>query len=130
MNCVRNSSTNSVQLSCEKAWPDQRHGRSAKTAASRLFNPPSGRISAKGDATSCPESGGSMRIEHLLPRDLIQNRAHRVLVIGAGGTGSAVVMGLPYLDQAMRVWGHRHGLAVALMDADQVSETNCVRQPF
>jgi len=71
-----------------------------------------------------------MRVEHLLPRDLIRNRALRVLVIGAGGTGSAIVMGLPYLDQAMRVWGHRYGLAVALMDADQVSETNCVRQPF
>jgi PRTRC genetic system ThiF family protein len=39
-------------------------------------------------------------------------------------------MGLPYLDQAMRVWGHRYGLEVALMDADSVSETNCVRQPF
>jgi PRTRC genetic system ThiF family protein len=71
-----------------------------------------------------------MRIEHLLPADLVQNRAIRVLVIGAGGTGSAIVMGLPYLDQAMRVWGHRHGLAVALMDADLVSETNCIRQPF
>jgi PRTRC genetic system ThiF family protein len=71
-----------------------------------------------------------MRIEHLLPRGLIQNRAFRVLVIGAGGTGSAIMMGLPYLDQAMRVWGHRYGLAVALMDADLVSETNCVRQPF
>jgi PRTRC genetic system ThiF family protein len=71
-----------------------------------------------------------MRVEHLLPRDLMQNRALRVLVIGAGGTGSAIVMGLPYLDQAMRVWGHRYGLAVGLMDADQVSETNCVRQPF
>jgi PRTRC genetic system ThiF family protein len=71
-----------------------------------------------------------MRIEHLLPPDLMQNRALRVLVVGAGGTGSAIVMGLPYLDQAMRVWGHRFGLAVALMDADLVSETNCVRQPF
>lgn len=71
-----------------------------------------------------------MRIEHTLPSDLLLNRSLRVLVIGAGGTGSAIVMGLPYLDQAMRVWGHRHGLAVALMDADLVSETNCVRQPF
>lgn len=71
-----------------------------------------------------------MRIEHTLSPDLLQNRPIRVLVIGAGGTGSAVVMGLPYLDQAMRVWGHRYGLAVALMDADTVSETNCVRQPF
>jgi PRTRC genetic system ThiF family protein len=71
-----------------------------------------------------------MRIEHRLPADLVQNRPVRILVIGAGGTGSAIVMGLPYLDQAMRVWGHRHGLAVALMDADLVSETNCIRQPF
>ena len=54
----------------------------------------------------------------------------RVLIVGAGGTGSAIVMGLPYLDQAMRVWGHRYGLDVAMMDADTVSETNCVRQPF
>jgi len=71
-----------------------------------------------------------MRIEHTLPPDLLQNRAIRILVIGAGGSGSAIVMGLPYLDQAMRVWGHRYGLAVALMDADAVSETNCIRQPF
>lgn len=71
-----------------------------------------------------------MCIEHILPSHMLQNRAVRVLVVGAGGTGSAVAMGLPYLDQAMRVWGYRHGLAVALMDADQVSATNCVRQPF
>lgn len=71
-----------------------------------------------------------MRSEHTLAPDLRQNRAIRILVIGAGGSGSAIVMGLPYLDQAMRVWGHRYGLTVALMDADVVSETNCVRQPF
>ena len=71
-----------------------------------------------------------MRIEHTLPSDLLRHRAVRVLIIGAGGTGSAVVMGLPYLDQAMRVWGHRDGLEVVLMDADTVTETNCVRQPF
>src|ERR1700758_349502 len=71
-----------------------------------------------------------MRIEHLLPHDLLRHRAVRVLVIGAGGTGSAILLGLPYLDQAMRVWGHRHGLEVTLMDGYTVSETNCVRQPF
>src|SRR5580692_4904 len=71
-----------------------------------------------------------MRIEHLLPPDLLRPRPVRVLVVGAGGTGSAVVMGLPYLDQAMRVWGHPHGLDVSMMDADVVSATNCVRQPF
>ncbi len=71
-----------------------------------------------------------MRIEHTLPSDLLRHRAVRVLIIGAGGTGSAIVMGLPYLDQAMRVWGHRDGLDVVMMDADTVTETNCVRQPF
>ena len=40
------------------------------------------------------------------------------------------MMGLPYLDQALRVWGRFAGLDVLLMDADTVSETNCIRQPF
>ena len=71
-----------------------------------------------------------MRIEHLLPSGLLGHRALRILVVGAGGTGSAIVMGLPYLHQAMRAWGHSHGLEVTLMDGDAVSETNCVRQPF
>ena len=71
-----------------------------------------------------------MRIEHTLPPDLMSRRPVRILVVGAGGTGSAVVMGLPYLDQAMRVWGHPMGLEVAMMDADAVTETNCIRQPF
>jgi PRTRC genetic system ThiF family protein len=71
-----------------------------------------------------------MRIEHLLPPDLLSHKPVRILVVGAGGTGSAIVMGLPYLDQAMRVWGHTHGLDVTMMDADAVSETNCIRQPF
>jgi tRNA A37 threonylcarbamoyladenosine dehydratase len=68
-----------------------------------------------------------MRIEHPLPNDLLGQKPVRVLVVGAGGTGSAIVMGLPYLDQAMRVWGRSSGLEVVMMDADTVSETNCVR---
>ena len=71
-----------------------------------------------------------MRIEHSLPPGFLDPRPIRVLVVGAGGTGSAVLLGLPYLDQAMRVWGHPYGLQVLMMDADTVSETNCVRQPF
>ncbi len=70
-----------------------------------------------------------MRIDHTLPAELSSRRPLRVLVVGAGGTGSSIVMGLPYLDQALRVWGGA-GLDVTLMDADVVSETNCVRQPF
>jgi PRTRC genetic system ThiF family protein len=72
-----------------------------------------------------------MRTEHLLPTYLIQrNKPIRVLVVGAGGTGSAFVMGLPYLHQAMLAWGHPGGLEVILVDPDTVSATNCVRQPF
>ena len=71
-----------------------------------------------------------MRVEHLLPSGLLGRRPVRILVVGAGGTGSAIVMGLPYLHQAMRAWGHPYGLEVTLMDGDTVSETNCVRQPF
>lgn len=71
-----------------------------------------------------------MRIEHHLPSDLLRSRPIRILVVGAGGTGSAIVLGLPYLHQAMQAWGHSHGLDVVLADGDSVSETNCVRQPF
>jgi PRTRC genetic system ThiF family protein len=71
-----------------------------------------------------------MRTEHALPADMLRHKPVRVVVVGAGGTGSAIVMGLPYLDQAMRVWGHPYGLEVTMMDADTVTETNCVRQPF
>jgi PRTRC genetic system ThiF family protein len=68
--------------------------------------------------------------EHLLPESLRERRPIRILVIGAGGNGSQIFMGLPYLNQALRAWGHRDGLEVILMDGDIVSETNCIRQPF
>jgi PRTRC genetic system ThiF family protein len=69
--------------------------------------------------------------EHVLPKSLCRG-AHplRVLIVGAGGNGSAVLLGLPYLHHAMKVWGHAGGLDVMLADGDLVSETNCVRQPF
>ncbi len=70
-----------------------------------------------------------MQIEHQLSPRLLQ-RAVRVLIVGCGGNGSSMLMGLPYLHQAMRVWGHPGGLEVTVVDADTVSETNCVRQPF
>lgn len=72
-----------------------------------------------------------MIVEHALPKQLCRRgQPLRVLVIGAGGNGSAVLLGLPYLHQAMKVWGNAGGLHVMLVDGDQVSETNCVRQPF
>jgi len=69
--------------------------------------------------------------EHALPKSLCRSgQPLRVLIVGAGGNGSAVLLGLPYLHQAMKVWGHAGGLHVMLADGDLVSETNCVRQPF
>lgn len=66
---------------------------------------------------------------HKLPTTLL-NRPVRVVVVGCGGTGSAVVGGLPYLHQSLLAFGHPFGLNVTLIDGDTVSETNCVRQPF
>jgi len=57
-------------------------------------------------------------------------RPVRVLVIGCGGNGSAIIGGLPYLHQAMIAAGHPGGLRVTVMDHDTVSAVNCVRQPF
>ncbi len=66
---------------------------------------------------------------HIIHADLLRRRV-RVLVVGCGGTGSAVVGGLPFLHQALIAWGHPEGLHVTVMDGDVISPTNCVRQPF
>jgi len=66
---------------------------------------------------------------HTLHPELLQ-RTVRVLVIGCGGSGSAIASGLPYLHPAMLVAGHPGGLHVTIMDGDIISPTNCVRQPF
>ncbi len=66
---------------------------------------------------------------HTIHPELLRRRV-RVLVVGCGGTGSAVVGGLPFLHQALIAWGHPEGLHVAVMDGDVISPTNCVRQPF
>lgn len=56
-------------------------------------------------------------------------RLYRAVVIGCGGTGSALIGGLPFLHQALIALGHP-GLQVIVADGDRVSPTNCVRQPF
>lgn len=72
-----------------------------------------------------------MITEHAFPKSLCRRgQPLRVLIVGAGGNGSAMLLGLPYLHQAMKVWGHAGGIHVMLADGDLVSETNCVRQPF
>jgi len=66
---------------------------------------------------------------HTVDPQLLE-RPIRILVVGCGGNGSAIVSGLPYLHQALLAFGHPAGLAVTLIDPDTVTETNCVRQPF
>ncbi len=66
---------------------------------------------------------------HMLSPELLR-RSVRVVIIGCGGSGSAIASGLPYLHQSMLVAGHPGGLDVTVMDGDRVSATNCVRQPF
>ncbi len=66
---------------------------------------------------------------HRLHDELLR-REVRILVVGCGGTGSAILGGLPYLHQAMLTQGHPYGLCVTVMDGDTVSPFNCIRQPF
>ena len=68
-------------------------------------------------------------VHYLHPRLMGSTRPLRVLLVGAGGSGSAVLLQLPFLEQALRAWGQT-GLAVTVMDPDTVSEVNVVRQPF
>ena len=66
---------------------------------------------------------------HRIHPELLERQV-RVLVVGCGGTGSAVVAGLPYLHQSLVARGHPGGLHVTVLDGDTISPTNCVRQPF
>ena len=66
---------------------------------------------------------------HRIHPELLERQV-RVLVVGCGGTGSAVVAGLPYLHQSLVAHGHPGGLHVTVADGDTISPANCVRQPF
>jgi PRTRC genetic system ThiF family protein len=66
---------------------------------------------------------------HRLHPELLKHKV-RVLVVGCGGSGSAIAAGLPYLHQALLAYGHPEGIHVSLLDPDVISPTNCVRQPF
>ena len=66
---------------------------------------------------------------HRIHPELLERQV-RVLVVGCGGTGSAVVAGLPYLHQSLVAHGHPGGLHVTVVDGDTISPINCVRQPF
>jgi PRTRC genetic system ThiF family protein len=65
------------------------------------------------------------RIKHWMLHDRIT-----IVVVGCGGTGAALVSGLPYLHHALLAAGHPSGITVCVIDGDRITETNCVRQPF
>lgn len=65
------------------------------------------------------------RIKHWMLRDQI-----KIVVVGCGGTGAALITGLPYMHHSLLAAGHPSGIGVCVIDGDRVSETNCVRQPF
>jgi PRTRC genetic system ThiF family protein len=66
---------------------------------------------------------------HRIHPELLERQV-RVLVVGCGGTGSAIVSGLPYWHQSLVARGHPGGLHVTVVDGDTISPTNCIRQPF
>src|ERR1035438_9759852 len=66
---------------------------------------------------------------HRIHPELLERQV-RVLVVGCGGTGSAVVAGLPYLHQSLFAHGDPGDLDLTVVDGDTISPTNCVRQPF
>jgi sulfur-carrier protein adenylyltransferase/sulfurtransferase len=68
-------------------------------------------------------------MRHVTAPQLLGKRV-RVLVAGAGGTGSQIITGLARLDRALRALGHPGGLDVHVMDPDRVSDANVGRQLF
>ena len=66
---------------------------------------------------------------HLLPAHLL-TQSVSVLVVGCGGTGTAIASGLIHLHKSLLAYGHPFGLEVTLADGDVISPSNVVRQPF
>jgi sulfur-carrier protein adenylyltransferase/sulfurtransferase len=68
-------------------------------------------------------------IRHALPSRMLE-RSWNVIVVGAGGTGSAVLPSLARLHHAMLELGHPGGIDCTVYDDDTVSPTNVGRQGF
>ncbi|WP_175657502.1 PRTRC system ThiF family protein [Burkholderia ambifaria] len=68
-------------------------------------------------------------IQHRIPEDMVR-APWKVVVVGAGGTGSAFLPSLARLHHAMIELGHPGGIECTVFDDDTVSETNVGRQGF
>lgn len=66
---------------------------------------------------------------HNIKSDLL-TRKIKVVLVGAGGTGSHVLRRLANIHLAMIELGHPEGLGVTVYDPDVVSKTNVGRQAF
>ncbi|CAM2158357.1 PRTRC system ThiF family protein (plasmid) [Pararobbsia alpina] len=69
------------------------------------------------------------QVIHRIPPKMTTDAWH-VIVIGAGGTGSALLPFLARLHHAMLALGHPGGIDCTVYDDDVVSETNVGRQAF
>lgn len=70
-----------------------------------------------------------MKFKHSIHANLLLKAIH-VVVVGAGGTGSALLPRLMQLHFAMKELGHPGGLQVTVYDDDVVSPSNIGRQCF
>lgn len=70
-----------------------------------------------------------MKITHEIRPSLLRQKVH-IVMVGAGGTGSALLPRLMQLHYAMLALGHPGGLHVTLYDNDTVSPSNIGRQGF
>lgn len=70
-----------------------------------------------------------MKVEHSIHARLLRDTI-KVVVVGAGGTGSALLPRLMQLHFAMKELGHPGGLQVTVYDDDIVSKANIGRQCF
>lgn len=68
-------------------------------------------------------------LAHTISNKLL-DRQVRVVVVGAGGSGSQILTGLAQLHHAMLALGHPGGLHVYVIDDDVVSPANVGRQMF
>lgn len=70
------------------------------------------------------------KYRHYLPKWLVSpSQTPRIVVIGAGGTGSKIITELALMVSTLRSLGHP-GFDVTVFDGDEVSESNVGRQLF